>query len=334
MNQKLKSLRSKINFALGRNPKNDKRKDLQCFIPEPYSAVVLIQADFEMAWAWIWAKIFASNIRGVLEKAWQERRNIPRILNLCDQFQIPITWATVGHLMLESCQRKNGFIHQEIPRLKYFENEFWKYSEKDWFEHDPGTNLSSNPEWYASDLIKDILRRKVKHEIGCHTFSHIDCSDDVCTPDVLKTEIKACQQASIPLGIELKSFVHPAHTIGNLETLKESGFTSFRTDYDNILGYPENRGKSFWELKSSMEFAYRKEWSSAYHIYRYKKIIDRAINAHAVCVFWFHPSMPEIFVKEVMPNVFSYLNEKRKQIYISPTTSYVSWLNEKENKIN
>lgn len=320
-------LLSKLNFSLGRNPNLEKRRDWRRFIPEPFSAVVLIQVDFEMAWASRWSRRFDGDPDGVLQNARRERQNIPKILDLCDRFKVPLTWATVGHLMLDGCRSQGGIAHHELPRPGHFENDFWRFTEGDWFKHDPETDVLRDPEWYACDLIADIVNRKVKHEIGCHTFSHIDCRNEVCSPDLMRAEIKACQQIAKNIRIELKTFVHPAHTIGNLEILKEIGFTSFRSDYSNILGYPVNHGAGLWEIKSTMEFAYRKEWSFSYHIYRYCKIIDRAIKEHSICTFWFHPSISEEFVFEVIPNIFYHLNENRKHVLLTTTSDYISWLN-------
>jgi len=321
------SILSKINFSLGRNPKIERRKDWRQFVPEPYSAVVMIQADFEMAWAWRWSKRFHGRMREVLEKAHRERQNIPQILDLCDRYKIPVTWATVGHLLLDCCRRENGMLHRHIPRIPEFENEFWKFNGKDWFEHDPGTDVQRDPEWYAPDLVKDILKRETKHEIGCHTFSHIDCRDEVCPPELFRAELCECKKLAKEFGIELKSFVHPGHTIGNLKVLAEEGFTNYRTDYRNILGYPKEQKKCFWELPSTMEIGYRQEWSMEYHIKRYQKIIDRAVKAHSVCVLWFHPSMCEKFLYDVLPAILAHIDQSRAVIWPTTSGEFTDWLN-------
>jgi len=326
LKKKIKAQISKINFSLGRNPKIEKHKEWHKFIPEPYKAVILISADFELAWAWQYAKV-KNPCQLAIEKAKQSRKNIPKILDLCEQYNIPITWATVGHLFLDSCKKENNIPHPEIKSLNYFENRYWKFDKGVWFQHDPCSNVKDSPEWYAPDLIKDILSRKTEHEIGCHTFSHIDCRDEVCSNEVFNSEIEACKNEAEKLGLQLKTFVHPAQTIGNLDNLIKQGFTSFRTDYRNVLGYPIKHQNGLWEFQQTAEFVYRKGWSINYHIYRYKKIIDRAIKSNTVCYFWFHPSFDPLFTEKIMPEVFAYIDGKKDKILIITNCSFINFLN-------
>lgn len=323
----IKSSLSKLNFALGRNPKIERLTDYRKFIPEPFKTVVLISADFELAWAPRYSKEFDDPLKSSLDLARRERANIPLILELCDEYEIPITWATVGHLFLNECNRENGFSHKEIPKVNSYQGPYWNFNSNDWFEYDPCTNFRDSPEWYAPDLIEMILKSKVKHEIGCHTFSHIDCRDEVCPPELFGAEINECKKEAARLGLELKSFVHPGHTIGNLDNLAELGFTSFQSDPGNILGYPIKHKNGLWELKRTYEFVWREGWNIDYHTYRYKTILERAINNNSVCNFWFHPSLDKRFLDKVLPKIFGYLNEKKDGILITTVEGYIGWLN-------
>jgi peptidoglycan/xylan/chitin deacetylase (PgdA/CDA1 family) len=322
----IKPYLSKINFFLNRSPKIEKVNNWRSYIPEPYKAVVTITADFELAWAWRYSKAVADSYKLALEKARLERDNVPKILKLCEMYDIPISWATVGHLFLESCTKENGKPHNNLNRLPHFENNFWKYNGRDWFEYDPCSNYKDAPEWYAPDLIEQILNSKVKHEIGCHTFSHIDCRDDICAPELFEAEINECKKEASKLGLELKSFVHPGHTIGNLNKLADLGFTSYQTDPGNVLCYPIKHINGLWELKRTYEFVYRKDWSIDYHVYRYKKIIDRAIINNSICNFWFHPSLNKRFLKHIMPEIFRYLNCVNNITMIRTVVDYLNFI--------
>lgn len=325
----MKPFLSKINFALNRNPRIERAKDYRSIIPAPYKAVITITADFELAWAWRYSKSNNNALESASLYAKRERKNIPNILYLCDKYNIPITWATVGHLFLSSCARINGIAHPEIPTVNKYQGPFWDFQNDDWFEYDPCSNYKEAPEWYAPDLIEMILKSKVNHEIGCHTFSHIDCRDEVCSTALFEAELNECKKEAAKLGLELKSFVHPGHTIGNLNKLAELGFNSFQTDPGNILGYPVKHKNGLWELRRTYELAWRQGWSVEYHVYRYKTIIDRAIKYNTVCNLWFHPSFDQSFLNKVLPAIFDYLNLLRENVWITNVDNHVEWLNEK-----
>jgi peptidoglycan/xylan/chitin deacetylase (PgdA/CDA1 family) len=324
----LKHFLNKIKFGLGLDPLVEKRADYRKFIPDGFKSVLILYADFELAWAWRYAKGIKNVVKYSEQYGIKERQNIPEILNVCEEYNIPITWATVGHLFLDSCERKKGIAHSDILRPNHFENNFWSYTEGDWFDSDPCTNYKESKSWYCPDLIKLILSQNTKHEIGCHTFSHLDCTDKNCPPDVIDSDLKACKLAAKDLGISLTSFVHPAHTIGNLKKLIENGFTSYRTDYSNILGYPNLYMNKMWEIKSTWEFVSFNDWSINYHIKRYKEILTRSIKNNSVCVLWFHPSIDVRFINDIMPSVFRDFNEVRDELYITTATEYVNFLNQ------
>jgi peptidoglycan/xylan/chitin deacetylase (PgdA/CDA1 family) len=325
----IKARLSQLKFSLGQTLTIDKNYDPQDFIPHPYEAVFILQTDFELAWAWQYAKNTNNPVQKARNNAMEERYNVPLIIDLADKYSIPITWLTVGHLLLENCKKLDGKTHSKLPRLNHFKNEFWEFSYGDWFKNDPGTNYQKSPEWYCPDLIQKIINAKTNHEIGCHTFSHIDCRNSVCPPHTFRAEIEECAKAANKYGIKLKSFVHPAHTIGNLDTLESLGFTSFRTDYDNYLGKPINYKNHLWELKTSMPIYYRKEWSLNYHFFRYKKVVEKAIKNNALCVMWFHPSEDQKFIRNVLSKLFDYLNNQRDKVLITTTSNYIDWLNNK-----
>src|SRR2546426_7157728 len=65
-------------------------------------AAACISADFELSWA------FRHHPREVARaKGRQERENMPYLLQILERYSFPITWATVGHLFLESCARSS-----------------------------------------------------------------------------------------------------------------------------------------------------------------------------------------------------------------------------------
>ena len=325
----LNSIKPVISFELQYNPRISPRSsDYRKYIPDPYDCVVLISADFELAWAWRYSRRNSNSPFDLsIRRARQERKNVPILLSLCDKFNIPITWATVGHLFLNSCSKENGIPHAHIKRIQYFENQWWQYTTGDWFDADPCGDMNENPEWYCPDLIKKILRSETEHEIGCHTFSHIPCNDSLCPLEVLESELIACQEAAKEFGLSLESFVFPGHTMGNYDTIKKMGFTSVRTNYVNVLGYPKLDENGIWCHESTMELLLNDNWPYWYNLYRYKKIIKKSIKRKMVCHFWFHPSLPQEAMHTLFRDVFSFLNTNRDRIWITTMKKYTDWLN-------
>lgn len=324
----LRSVLSKLKFAVGQTPHVENSKvDPALFIPAPHRSVCLISADFELAWAFRFSKASSDPVTYAVEQGMRTRKNIPVILRICEEHGIPITWATVGHLFLTGCKREGKLAHPEIKRLDEFANEYWSFSGKDWFADDPCTDYKRDPAWYCPDLIEDIISRQTGHEIGCHTFSHIDCRDSVCSREVFFSELQACQAAANSYGLKLRSFVHPGHQTGHLADLAELGYTSFRTDQGNLLAYPRLHKPGIWEFPNTAGLEKRGQWSESYQIRRYLAIIDRAIRYRKLCVLWFHPSFDERFLKTVFAAILDNLDRRRQEIACLTHGEYAEWLN-------
>ena len=288
--------------------------------PEGRRGAMVFSADFEMAWAWRYSK---SPPAPAEEMGLKERRNVPRLLELFDQYWIPVTWATVGHLFLERCEKKNGVPHPELRRIPHFENRHWRFDRGDWYDHDPCSDMRTAPAWYAPDLLRMIQASSVQHEIGCHTFSHIDFSDVHCPDEVAADEIRACKTAMASLGLVPRSMVFPAGTAGHFALLAREGFTCIRKRVrdDVELSYPMRTSEGLWMLPSSAGIGDEGlGWSSAYMVRRLCKYVDRAIDKGLVCHFWFHPSLGEQSLEDVLPEVLRYAGQRRDEGALWVTT--------------
>jgi hypothetical protein len=182
-------------------------------------AAVSISADFELNWAWRSLSPDEADSHGE-----STRHQFPLILALARDYDIPVTWATVGHLFLTECTKVNGLAHHEMPRP--LRNDLW---DGDWYRHDPCTNVRQNPLWYAPDLIEQIMKEPVGHEIGTHSFSHIDFRPDRSSDELVRCEIEECIRVMAPFGITPTSLVFPFnHQRSSLEALSELGVTAVR----------------------------------------------------------------------------------------------------------
>jgi len=323
-----RSYLNKLKFISGNNPKVMiyPKEAIKHYIPPQHKAVLIISCDLELIWAWRFAKQLNCDLEKAKEISGRERENVPLIIGLCEKFNIPITWAIVGHLLLKGCYKESGIAHKDLTRPGHFENKYWKFSSGDWFDNDPCCNWEEAKEWYAPDLIEKIKASRTNHEIACHSFSHIDCREEFCADRILRQEVKKCKSAASLYGIELKSFVFPGNFIGNLAVLKDEGFNSYRSEKD-ILGFPEKDEYGLWRVPTtdSIELS-PYNWSFDYYVKRYKIIIERAIKYQRLCHFWFHPSLPRDFLEPFFISLFELINNSRKELYVTTMRDYCMFL--------
>lgn len=311
---------SKIVYDLGVAPSVNHHASV-CKYPGGYKAGMCISADFEMAWAFRYSKRKVDPIK----MAALEREHVPLMLSMFERYDIPITWATVGHLFLESC---NNGDHDWMRRIPHFDDH-WRFMQGDWYDHDPYSTVSKDNAWYAPDLIEQILKSKVVHEIGCHTFSHMDCTYKNCPPEVLDDELKACKEAAAKWGLMMTSFVFPGGTYGNFEVLKKHGFTIYRKGMDFRLSTPLMDDYGIYVTASTSSFGKGADWHSDYYIHRYCKMIDKAIKSGTVAHFWLHPSVDRWTLDNVMPAVMHYAAQKREagELWIGTMKDMADFLN-------
>lgn len=262
---------------------------------------LLISADFEMAWAFRFSKNLSNmaNEQGLLE-----RSNIPLLIRQLENYNIPITWAIVGHLYLDKCLRMNDVAHPEMIKPAHFKNRNWQFSQGDWYNHDPCTNYIQDPAWYAPDLIKFILDSTVRHEIGCHTFSHIDFTYSNCTPELAESEINACIKLAAQNNLTLRSMVFPGGTAGNFEILANKGFICYRKPmkYNIDIPYIDQFGlvaiPSSWGLEKAPY-----KWQPASYFKMAEMYYEVACKNKMICHFWFHPSMSPWYLNNILPAI-------------------------------
>jgi hypothetical protein len=326
---KIQSLYSQMKYSFGLKPKaKSQNYSFETLLyPPPFKACLVFSIDFELAWGWYRTKDKAEPLLYANEMACQTRHNFPTILALFGQYEIPATWAIVGHLFLERCARNNGKLHPEILRIPYFVNEYWCYIDGDWFDFDAGSDFQTAPECYAPDLIQQILDSKIDHEIACHTFSHIDLSDDRCPSQVADSELKACINVARSWDIELKSFIFPGTLTGNLASLKKYGFSAYRIEGRYELNYPRQDDLGLWQIPSGIciekPFA---NWSNEYWVSILKRYIDIAIETGTVCHFWFHPSANHGIFEIVLPEILEYVSDKHHILWCATMKDLTRWM--------
>lgn len=194
------------------------------------TSILVVSLDFELNWG-IRDKIPLDRYR---EHLLGVRDAIPAMLELFDEYNIHVTWATVGFLFCES-KRELTF-----PTVKpnYLDTNLSPYLHL----AQAGRNESEDPYHYAPSLIRLIM--SYPHQrIGTHTFSHYYCLEKGQDKEAFQADLAAAQNVAQPYHIELRSLVFPRNQVNPeyLSVCEELGIRSFR-------GNPES-----WIYKASPE---------------------------------------------------------------------------------
>jgi hypothetical protein len=302
--------------------------------PDGRRAAVVISADLELAWAWRYARV-DEPLALARQKARQGRRNLGVLLDLCDRYELPVTWATVGHLFLDHCTSPDGRAHPEVPRVPHFENEWWVYRSGDWFDADPACaspNESGWSDWYGPDVIRSILSRPVEHEIGCHTFSHAVLSDEHCPAEVAAAELRRCQELAHGRGLRLRSFVFPGNLTGNHASLRDAGFTIYRGQTGYELDVPQRDELGLWRIPGVFLERSRAAWTPAEQVRVLQTYVDAALEHGLLCSFWFHPETDPRDVDAIFPEIFAYLAARRSDLWVPTMGGLAAWLDSRASR--
>jgi len=274
-------------------------------------AAVCISADFELNWAWRELDAKTRDFMGG-----RARKNFGYILDFLEAYEIPVTWATVGHLFLSQCKKgKGGLPHRNLPRPSI--NRRW---EGDWYLHDPCSNFVENPLWYAPDLIKQIIESDIPHEIGTHSFSHIEFSTKCSDNALVRSEILKCKEVMRSYGLKPRSLVFPFNIMGcdYFDVLSELGITAVRyRDSQVRLSYPERTSSGIYKIYESMNLrttTFYDYWVKA------KIFLEEAAERYAVYHHWFHPSDPLSVFKNEFRCILEQISKYREKGIVWVTT--------------
>jgi len=223
-----------------------------------------------------------------------------------DDLDVPITWATVGHLFLEECALCNGRPHPGMPRPP--REVFWK---GDWYKHDPCSNVGRDPLWYAPDLIDLICSARAGHEIGTHSFSHIDYSPGNSTTELVRRELEESLRCMEPFGLSARSHVFPFNRMGpeHLSVLGAGGVTAVRWRDPRLrLSYPVRSEGGVYRLTESLNL--RRPRFCRYAELA-ETLLSHADRRHAAFHVWFHPSDQRELLENELVSVLRLLRDRR-----------------------
>jgi peptidoglycan/xylan/chitin deacetylase (PgdA/CDA1 family) len=169
----------------------------------PVGSVVL-SIDAELGWGFPDTPIPMERVNAA-RSGWRE------LLGLLDAYDVPATWAVVGHLFLDDCDGTHrshpaGPDHFSIER----------------------TSLADRPDLrYCPDLIDLVRDADVDHELASHTFSHVMFGAEETTTEMARTELEWAIEAAADHD-SMRSFVFPRNSVGHRDVLAEWGFDAYR----------------------------------------------------------------------------------------------------------
>ncbi len=180
--------------------------------------------DFELAWSRARRGEGCVSIEESLERSRRNRKTFPALILLSEKYNIPITFALVGHTALASCAE-----HSLPPLFQPC------WTQNDWYDLDPHTDLNTHPDYYGADLVTKIKNSRVKHEIASHSFSHVDLADSETTPAVAKFEIEESYRLLKKIEPDLTTYVFAKNQPAFLDLIKNTGFTIYRGNTNHAI---------------------------------------------------------------------------------------------------
>jgi peptidoglycan/xylan/chitin deacetylase (PgdA/CDA1 family) len=287
----------------------------------------VLSIDTELAWGTRGDAFYRTDYE-------RTRDVIGRLLALLARYEIPATWAVVGHLFLDSCARDaKGVLHPEIVRP-----EGWT-GKNDWFLMDPGTSRLHDPIWYGDDVIDLIKSCAYPQEIGSHSFSHFYA--DACSRESFASDTAEAVRVSREAEVAPVAYVFPQNRVNHLDVLREQGFTCYRGCDENwyrrlpkLLKKVAHMVDDYFiptapavqprlesglvNIPGSWFYGHARGWAKylpvRMRVAKVKAGLRAAMNEKGVFHLWFHPfnlaSDPEGLLQG-LEDIFKYVQELR-----------------------
>ena len=171
----------------------------------------LFSLDTELAWGYF--DLDRSRREKFSPDGSRERTAIARLIELLDEFDIAATWAVVGHLFYEKCEKC------EVCPVLVWQGKFRS------FELIYGTAATL---WYGADIIERLLASGSMHEIAFHGYTHRVFDEHEMSQQEARTEILEWLRAASRNNISPHAVIFPRNRIGHLDVFKEAGYVCYR----------------------------------------------------------------------------------------------------------
>src|SRR5215469_6240056 len=186
----------------------------------------IVSLDFELHWGVRDVKTvdqYRLNLLGV-------RSAVSAMLALFAEYDIHVTWATVGFLFFNCRTDLLDGLPLERPRYEDFR--LSPYQEIDGV----GEDEARDPFHFARSVLEQI-RLYPTQEIGTHTFSHYYCLEPKQNLTAFEADLAAANAAAKRFGVALRSIVFPRNQYDqeHLRVCRRMGLTAFRGNPESWL---------------------------------------------------------------------------------------------------
>lgn len=183
--------------------------------------IFTISLDYELHW-------------GVFDKRDRESRMtcynntlslIPRMLQLFSEYNVHVTWATVGGLFAEGKQEWESLKPAVLP--DYYDKDLSAYQ----YVNQNGLDEQYRNAHFAPDTVSEIVTYPGQ-ELGTHTFGHFYCLEQEQDHGAFDADLKAASKAAQKYNLQPISLVFPRNQFNpqNLTTCINNGIQVVRSN--------------------------------------------------------------------------------------------------------
>ncbi|RQH00525.1 polysaccharide deacetylase family protein [Natrarchaeobius oligotrophus] len=284
---------------------------------------VVLSIDAELGWGFHDFETLPS------ERVEAGRRGWPALLELLDEYDVPATWAVVGHLMLDSCDG----VHADHP------------APEGWFERERTEWRDREDLRFGRDLVADLLEADVDHEFASHSFSHVLFGRPETDRELAAAELERSAEIAADWGQTVESFVYPRNDVGHRDVLAEYGISAYRgrsPTGDGVRGIVDStvRNRSLLVEPTVDEYGLVNVPASLFlfgfegpartvaeAVWRDPMVaqartgIDEAIRNDGVCHLWLHPNnLTHERDDERMRAILEYVDRRRAETDLTVET--------------
>jgi peptidoglycan/xylan/chitin deacetylase (PgdA/CDA1 family) len=189
------------------------------------NGIFTISLDFELHWG-----VFDKRDRQAREACYKNTlRIIPQMLELFAQYDVHVTWATVGSLFAANQKEWEALRPAIEPNY-----EIEKYSAYKWVRRH---GLPTQYNWaHFAPVEVAMIQKYPGQELATHTFSHYYCLEKQFEQRAFDADLKAANKAAVRYNANMRSLVFPRNQF-NPEYLKVCFDNGIKTVRSNPAGW-------------------------------------------------------------------------------------------------